>query len=77
MQFFETTSQQTGACGNHFLSMKELFSLCLEKKCFLICFFVKKGICLPNTYKRVTYKVTVDRGIIQIEAKPELAREKH
>ena len=25
----------------------------------------------------VTYKVTVDRGIIQIEAKPELAREKH
>lgn len=58
MQFFETTSQQTGACGNHFLSMKELFSLCFEKKCFLICFFVKKGICLPNTYKRVTYKVT-------------------
>lgn len=58
MQFFETTSQQIGACGNHFLSMKELFSLCLEKKCFLICFFVKKGICLPNTYKRVTYKVT-------------------
>lgn len=58
MQFFETTSQQTGACGNHFLSMKELFSLCLEKKCFLICFFVKKGICLPNTYKRVTYKET-------------------
>lgn len=58
MQFFEATSQQTGACGNHFLSIKELFSLCLEKKCFLICFFVKKGIYLPNTYKRVTYKVT-------------------
>ena len=58
MQFLETTAQETGACGNHFLSMKELFSLCLEKKCFLICFFVKKGICLPNTYKRVTYKVT-------------------